>query len=136
MFIKQVGDIYFTYENNRLKGYSDNHKGDHITYRYNKMGLITEKNMFIDETDFINVYYKYNGNKLVSEIRTDYRLDFLYDENNMLYGFIYNNSTKYFYMREVTGLILGITLQSGEVVVKYNYNAWGKILLINDTSGL
>ncbi len=69
---------------------------------------------------------------MITEIAPGYRLDFLYDENNQLYGFIYNNSDKYFYIRDFMQNILGIIDTSGNLVVKYGYTAYGKI---TDISG-
>lgn len=52
--------------------------------------------------------YLYDGNLLLTEITPTYRNDFLYDENGILYGFIHDYSTKYFYVRDVFQNILGI----------------------------
>ena len=59
-----------------------------------------------------------------------YGLDFLYDENQQLYGFIYNNNEKYFYIRDFMQNILGIVDTNGNLVVKYGYTAYGKITSI------
>jgi hypothetical protein len=60
------------------------------------------------------------------------RLDFLYDENNMLYGFLYNN-VKYFYVRDVLQSNLGIIDETGTLVVKYDCDAWGNNQTITGT---
>lgn len=133
--IKQIGNITYTYEGNKLKMCYNTSTYNYDTYRYNVKGQRVEK--LIQQNEVAeNVYYKYSGNNLITEKRDNYRLDFLYDENNLLYGFIYNKTTKYFYIRDITGLILGIALQSGNIVVKYSYDSYGKILSINDTSGI
>ena len=54
------------------------------------------------------------------------RVDYLYDENGMLYGFIHNNA-KYFYIRDTLKNILGIIDANGTCVVHYNYSAYGSI---------
>lgn len=133
-YIKQIDCNVYSYKENKLSKYEVLMKGDVFNYTYNAQGLRTHKNIVINGGQAKDVYYKYSLNKLITEIRDNYRLDFLYDEKDMLYGFIYNNNTKYFYIRDVTGLILGITLQNGEVVVKYDYDAWGKKISITDTS--
>ncbi|MCM1131354.1 MAG: hypothetical protein NC325_06620, partial [Anaeroplasma bactoclasticum] len=48
-----------------------------------------------------------------------------YDENGVLYGFIKDNSAKYLYIRDVYQNILGIIDNTGAIVVKYSYDAWG-----------
>ena len=40
------------------------------------------------------------------------------------------NGTRYFYIRNVQNDIVGLTDPSGTVVVRYEYNAWGKLLSI------
>ncbi len=67
----------------------------------------------------------YNGGKLIAEYTGTKRVDYLYDENGMLYGFIYNNA-KYFYIRDTLQNILGIVDANGNAVVHYNYTAYGE----------
>ena len=55
----------------------------------------------------------------------------MYDENGLLYGFIKDNSTKYFYIRDVYQNILGIIDNTGKIVVKYKYDAWGNVSVLD-----
>ena len=66
------------------------------------------------------------GNKLVCEYTSSKRVDYLYDGNGILYGLIYNGN-KYFYLRDHLANILGIIDSSGNLVVSYDYYAYGKI---------
>jgi hypothetical protein len=77
-------------------------------------------------SDIVNVNSSlyYDGDRLVTEIKNSDRLNFLYDESGLLYGFILNNSSKYFYVRDILQNILGIIDESGNLIVKYNYNAF------------
>ena len=56
-------------------------------------------------------------------------MDYLYDENGMLYGFFYNGA-KYFYIRDTMQNILGIIDASGACVVQYNYSAYGECISV------
>lgn len=56
------------------------------------------------------------------------RFIFLYDINGLLYGFIYNKSKRYYYIRDILQNILGIIDSAGNIVVKYKYDAYGNIL--------
>ena len=103
-------------------------------YEYNEQGLRTKKDWY-GSPNITSSYY-YDGDRLVTEIRDSNRFDFLYDEAGLLYGFILNNASKYFYVRDILQNILGIIDESGNLVVKYDYNAFGKILSVTDTSGL
>ena len=46
------------------------------------------------------IQYYYDRDKLITEISPFYRLDFLYDEYDELYGLIFNETKKYFYIKE------------------------------------
>lgn len=70
------------------------------------------------------------------QIAPSYRLDFLYDENDELYGFIKDGSSKYFYVRDFLQNITGIIDSNGKFVVKYNCSAYGNVSVLQDTNGL
>lgn len=65
-------------------------------------------------------------NRTCSEVTPEHRLDFLYDENDRLYGFVLDKTAMYFYVRDTLENILGIIDKNGNLVVQYAYNAWGK----------
>ena len=60
-------------------------------------------------------------------ILQDQHFRYLYDEKGELFGFIdiYNDGSKYAYRRDAQGNIIAILDNSGKVMVKYRYNAWG-----------
>ncbi|MDE6656416.1 MAG: hypothetical protein K2J85_05430, partial [Anaeroplasmataceae bacterium] len=72
-------------------------------YTYNDLGLRVSKSV---NSTLIKFYY--DGNLLITEDRTSRRFDFLYDENNELYGFIFNKQEKYFYIKDFMSNIVGI----------------------------
>ena len=74
---------------------------------------------------FINTNYYYDGDKLITEVTPYHRNAYLYDENGQVYGFIQDNNTKYFYVKDFMQNILGIIDTSGNLVVRYNYDAYG-----------
>lgn len=102
------------------------------TYIYDEQGLRTRK----IAPDGSVTKYLYNGTKLAAEIAPNYRLDFLYDENDMLYGFVKDGSAKYFYARDMLQNILGIIDTNGSPVVIYQYTAYGTSTVLQDTAGL
>ncbi len=54
-------------------------------------------------------------------------LDFVYDASGKLVG-VDHGDEHYFYLRDVTGNIIGIVDRNGAYIVKYFYDAWGNIL--------
>ena len=73
--------------------------------------------------------YYYSGDKLVTEFIDNIRIDYLYDENDILFGFMYNGEV-YFYDRDITGLIEGIYCKDRTKVVEYTYSPYGEVLSI------
>lgn len=112
--ISYDGNTY-EYEGRRLI------KFNNVKYTYDLEGKRIKK----DNNGNITNYY-YSGDRLITEINNSYRLDFIYDENSQLIGFIYNND-KYLYIRDVLQNILGIIDINGNVVVKYDCDAFGNI---------
>ena len=52
-----------------------------------------------DSYEEVTNYY-YDGDRLITEITPYHRNDYLYDENGQVYGFIQDNNTKYFYVKD------------------------------------
>ena len=105
-----------------------------IHYTFNRL----KKSYVIDYSDDRDSesethYFYYNNEQLITDYVSDNdRLDFLYDSNGLLYGFIHNKNTKYYYIRDIMQNILGIIDTNGSLVVKYNYNAYGNVSINDD----
>lgn len=125
---RKYGSNTYQFEGRRLVRWL--YGGGYYDYVYNDQGLRIKK------TDYRGVTwnYIYDGNKLIREKSINNTLDFLYDEYDNLYGFIKDNTEKYLYIRDQLQNIIGITDINGKIVVKYNYDAWGAIKSIIDTS--
>ncbi|HBP25895.1 MAG TPA: hypothetical protein DD618_02965 [Acholeplasmatales bacterium] len=119
--------IMFTWEGRRLINYSDNTKSLNISYMYDAKGFRAKKTV-----NGIITAYSYEGNKLISEQKGTNKKYFLYDENDQLYGIIYNNVV-YYYNRDILGNILGIFDNFGNDVVKYVYDAYGIVFFVTGT---
>lgn len=97
-------DTEYKFEGRRLVGISEDLGVDEqktVDYTYNSNGLIIKKVLGYwydddrDSEEYTTKYY-YDGDKLITEIGPRNRLDFLYDENGILYGLIKDSSRKYF----------------------------------------
>ena len=130
LLVSSWRDYSFEYEGKRLKNLTRNESDctTYASYLYDENGLRISKEIryeYEDNTEHESIKYYYNNGKLQTEVRSSNRLDYLYDENDQLYGFVLNKTTKYFYVRDILGNILGIVDSEGNLVVKYNYNAYG-----------
>ena len=124
------GNCSYNFKGRRLQSFTKS--GSTYNYIYDEQGLRTRK----IAPDGSVTKYLYNGTKLAAEIAPNYRLDFLYDENDMLYGFVKDGSAKYFYARDMLQNILGIIDTNGSPVVIYQYTAYGTSTVLQDTAGL
>ena len=76
-------------------------------------------------------YHVMNGT-LLGQTKGNDTIVFLYDEKANRYGFDYNG-TKYYYIFNVQGDVIGILNQAGQKIVSYTYDPWGKLLSIEGT---
>ena len=104
---------------------SISHNGDSISYTYNPDGIRTSKTVNGTTTK----YHVMNGT-LLGQTKGSDTIVFLYDEKASKYGFDYNG-TKYYYIFNVQGDVIGILNQSGSQIVSYQYDPWGKVLSVS-----
>ena len=100
---------------------SISHNGDSISYTYDPDGIRTSKTVNGTTTKF----HIMNGT-LLGQTRGSDKIVFLYDEKANRYGFDYNG-TKYYYIFNVQGDVIGILNQAGQKIVSYTYDPWGKV---------
>lgn len=53
----------------------------------------------------------------------------MYDNNSDIFGFIYND-TEYYYIKNAQNDVIAIADSNGNVLARYYYDAWGKVLEI------
>ncbi len=119
----------YDYEGRQLRRYTYNRKG--MNYVYDDRAQRIRK----ENDEGYSTRYYYNGDKLVIEDGPNGRLEFLYDENGRLYGFV-KDEKKYFYIKDITGTILGIADESGAIVGKYEYSAYGKCTITQNVNNI
>ena len=93
----------------------------------------------------ITTYY-YNGNVLSGLVRKASKdagttgmgttVQFVYDTQGKPFMLRLNGKTDYFYLYNGLGDITGLVDSSNQVVVRYQYNSWGKVTSTQDTSGV
>ena len=87
--------------------------------------------------------YYYNGNVLSGLVRravgstgVGTTVQFVYDTQGKPFMLRLNGKTDYFYLYNGLGDVVGLIDSSNKVVVRYQYNSWGKVTSTQDTSGV
>ena len=88
--------------------------------------------------------YYYNGSTLSGLVRTTTgstgtnktTVQFVYDAEGRPFLLRLNGKTDYFYLYNSLGDVVGLIDSSNKVVVRYQYNSWGKVTSSEDTSGV
>ena len=96
---------------------------DTVTFKYNADGLRTRK----DDSNYTTYYYYDNNNNLIAMMQGGVVAYYYYDSNNSVTAMSLND-TMYYYIKNLQGDITKIVNESGNVLVEYTYDAWGKIL--------
>ncbi len=130
------GTWTYTWQAGRqLKSMSKIEGGDIITmeFTYNHDGLRTKKVKKVNGTVTETTEYILNGKNVVELIHTNHatsvtnRLHFFYDTQDKQ-AMVEFNGVKYSYDYNLQGDVVGIIDSTGNVVVEYKYNAWGRDL--------
>ena len=101
-------------------------------YTYDESGLRTRKYNGSEYT-----YYDRDASgNLVHEARNDgaNHLYYYYDANGNI-GSISDNGVRYAFLKNLQGDVIVILDTSGNVVARYTYDAWGKVLSVTDANG-
>lgn len=93
-----------------------------LSYSYNIDGQRISKTY-----EGITTQYFYNGDILTGEKTGNNVIIYMYDNNGDIFGFTYNG-TEYYYIKNAQNDVVAIADASGNVVVRYYYNAWGEII--------
>ena len=102
---------------------------DNIQYTYNANGIRTSKTVC-----GVRHRYTLDGTKVLREEWSDNTLVPLYDNEDGVCGVIYNNEPFYF-QKNLQGDVIAIYDRNTEVVARYTYDAWGKVLSVRDGNG-
>lgn len=112
------------------KQLSEMTKGDQtLSFKYDSNGIRTSKTVNGVETE-----YFYVGDKLLTMETNNGDLTFAYDLNGNPYAFYYADWA-YYYMLNLQGDVVGIYDYTGEVVVRYTYDSWGKLISVWGADG-
>ena len=98
--------------------------GKKIQYFYDHTGSRTKK-----VVDGVATEYRMAGDLLMSETTNGQTMWFTYDSNANLFSMV-TGGKHYFYQRNLQNDIIALVDESGDTVVNYTYDSWGKVLSI------
>ncbi len=119
-----------TWQGRLLMSYAKD--SERYDYTYDADGLRTSKKKYVNNVLSFTESYIWTNNKVVAVKRvnsdnTSTTVRYLYDANDELFGFVYNNKT-YFYIKNPRGDIGGIINADDEIAYyAMDYDAWGNV---------
>ena len=120
-----IGNTVLTWINGRqLASYDDGI--NQITYKYNIDGIRNRK--IINNVETI---YKLEGKNIIFEKTNNNVIYYIRNGVDDLIGFKYNNEV-YYYQKNNQNDIIGILDCNYNIVAKYQYDSFGKVILITD----
>ena len=123
--ITNIGNVTVDWNGRRLESISAGGT-DLISYKYNIDGQRISKTY-----DGVTTEYFYNGDILAGQKKGDDVIVFMYDNNGDIFGFTYNG-TPYYYVKNAQNDVWAIADELGELVVIYQYDAWGVVTACYD----
>ena len=107
-----------------------------VDFTYNANGLRTSKEVLRYDDDgnfsFVTTQYTLHGNNVVHMTQGNNNLHFWYDAQNRP-AIVEFNGLKYGYILNLQGDVVGLMDSTGAEVVRYTYDAWGKLLRTTGT---
>ena len=122
--------------------------GNH-TIDYYKAGLISEYTSGADVHNYsydvsgkriskndngVTTTFIYAGDILLGQQTGSNKLAFMFNSEGDVFGFTYNG-TKYFYVKNLQGDVVALADSTGSIIARYYYDAWGRILSVQNSSG-
>ena len=112
-----------TWEKGRqLKSY------DNVQFTYNASGIRTSKRV----GSFV-CNYALDGTRILSETGSYHNLIVVYDNEDSICGIVVNE-IPYYFQKNLQGDIIGIVDETGTVVARYTYDAWGACTVVSGSA--
>jgi len=104
--------------------------GIDVRYKYNHEGLRTKKTVYTGMVGKTTEYF-YAGDRLMSQSDGMYTMSWAYDASGQMLGFDCNG-TKFYYIRNLQGDVIGIYDDQGNIWGWYVYDSWGQVTAVDD----
>ena len=105
-------------------------KDKKLSFTYDSEGVRTSKTVGSTTTKYL-----LNGTQILAQTTNGKTLCFFYDQQGNRVGMADGNNHFYYYIYNVQGDVIALAdASTGKLVVTYTYDAWGKVLSVNDTT--
>lgn len=124
LYPSYIGNSQLTWQGANLVEITQNENS--IQFVYNSANKRIKK---ISQSNTIN--YLYDKDHLIAEQGADYSVTYIYDESNVIKGFVYSkNETNdiYGFIKNYLGVITGIIDETGNIICSYSYDDFGNVL--------
>ncbi len=111
-----------------LNTYTDSSKNLNISYKYNESGI-----RILKEVNGTKVKYHLEDSDILYEERENDTIYYLYDLTGIS-GLEYTGS-RYYFVKNIHDDVIGILDNNYEMIAKYEYDSWGKLLSVKDNLG-
>ena len=101
-----------------------------VTFTYDSEGIRTSKSDGTNTTKYL-----LNGTQILAQKTGSTTLSFFYDQQGNRVAMADGNNNFYYYIYNVQGDVIALAdASTGKLVVTYTYDAWGKIISLNDST--
>ena len=105
-------------------------KDKKLSFTYDSEGVRTSKTVGSTTTKYL-----LNGTQILAQTTNGKTLCFFYDQQGNRVGMADSSNHFYYYIYNVQGDVIALAdASTGKLVVTYTYDAWGKVLSVNDTT--
>ena len=114
------------WEGRQLKSAGKN--GTNLSFTYDSEGIRTSKTVGSTTTKYL-----LNGTQILAQKTGSTTLSFFYDQQGNRVGMADSSNHFYYYIYNVQGDVIALAdASTGKLAATYTYDAWGKIVKIND----
>ena len=101
-----------------------------VTFTYDSEGIRTSKSDGTNTTKYL-----LNGTQILAQKTGSTTLSFFYDQQGNRVGMADGNNHFYYYIYNVQGDVIALAdASTGKLVVTYTYDAWGKLVKLEDST--
>ena len=102
-----------------------------ILYYYNSDGIRVGKYILSEDNQVTTTNFYLNGNKILTQAKGNEITHFIYDQYGKPFA-MKTDGKIFYYLYNCQGDVIGMLDTNGSQIAEYEYDSWGKLLVIND----